>query len=62
MSKEGGARRYELCNSKKWKLTRDEAKVRYVHNERKTRGHANKDLDSERTSLNYYFKKNELEL
>ena len=42
------------------KLTRDEAKGRYVHNERKTRGHTNKDIDPERTHLNYYFKKNEL--
>ena len=42
------------------KLTRDEAKGRYVHNERKTRGHTNKDINPERTHLNYYFKKNEL--
>ena len=42
------------------KLTRDKAKGRYVHNERKTRGHTNKDIDPERTHLNYYFKKNEL--
>ena len=42
------------------KLTRDETKGRYVHNERKTRGHTNKDIDPERTHLNYYYKKNEL--
>ena len=42
------------------KLIRNEAKGRYVHNERKTRGHTNKDIDSERTHLNYYLKKNEL--
>ena len=42
------------------KLTRDEAKGRYVHNERKTKGHTNKDIDPKRTHLNYYFKKNEL--
>ena len=42
------------------KLTRDEANGRYVHNERKTKGHTNKDIDPERTHLNYYFKKNEL--
>ena len=42
------------------KLTRDEAKGRYAHNERKTRGHTNKDINPERTHLNYYFKKNEL--
>ena len=33
------------------KLTRNEAKGRYVHNERKTRGHTNKDIDPERTHL-----------
>ena len=42
------------------KLTRDEAKGRYVHNERKTKGHTNKDIDPERIHLNYYLKKNEL--
>ena len=42
------------------KLTRNEAKGRYVHNERKTNGHTNKDIDPERTHLNYYFKRNEL--
>ena len=42
------------------KLTRNEAKGRYVHNERKTKGHTNKDIVQERTHLNYYFKKNEL--
>ena len=42
------------------KLTRNEAKGRYVHNERKTRRHTNKDIDSERTHLNYYLKKNKL--
>lgn len=31
------------------KLTRDEAKGRYVHNERKTRGHTNKNINPERT-------------
>lgn len=42
------------------KLTRNEAKGRYIHNERKTRGHTNKDIDSTRTYLNYYLKNNEL--
>ena len=42
------------------KLTRNEAKGRYIHNERKTKGHTNKDIDPERTHLNYYFKRNEL--
>ena len=41
------------------KLTRTEAKGSYVHNERR-RGHTNKDIDSEKTHLNYYLKKNEL--
>ena len=42
------------------KLTRNEAKGSYVHNERRTKGHTNKDIDSEKTHLNYYLKKNEL--
>ena len=42
------------------KLTRTEAKGSYVRNERRTRGHTNKDIDSEKTHLNYYLKKNEL--
>ena len=42
------------------KMTRIEAKGSYVHNERRTRGHTNKDIDSEKTHLNYYLKKNEL--
>jgi len=42
------------------KLTRNEAKGRYIHNERKTRGHTNKDIDPARIYLNYYIKKNEL--
>ena len=42
------------------KLTRDEAKGRYIHNERKTRGHTNKDIIQEKTHLNYYLKKNEM--
>ena len=42
------------------KMTRTEAKGSYVHNERRTKGHTNKDIDSEKTYLNYYLKKNEL--
>ncbi len=42
------------------KMTKTEAKGSYVHNERRTRGHTNKDIDSEKTHLNYYLKKNEL--
>ena len=41
------------------KLTRNNANGAYIHNERKTKGHSNKDIDSTRTHLNYYFKKNE---
>ena len=44
------------------KLTRTEAKGSYVHNERRTRGHTNKDIDSEKTHLNYYLKKKRIEL
>ena len=32
----------------------------YKHNERKTRNHSNKNIDSTKTELNYYLKKNEL--
>ena len=42
------------------KLTRTEAKGSYVHNERRTRGHTNKDIDSKKTHLNQYLKKKEL--
>lgn len=42
------------------KLTRDNAKGSYIHNERRTKGHSNKDIDPTRTHLNFYFKKNEL--
>ena len=42
------------------KMTRIESKGSYVHNERRTKGHTNKDIDSEKTYLNYYLKKNEL--
>ncbi len=42
------------------KLTRDESKGRYVHNERKTKGHTNKDIMQEKTHLNYYLKKNKM--
>ncbi len=42
------------------KLTRTEAKGSYVHNERRTKGHTNKDIDSKKTYLNYYLRKNEL--
>ncbi|MBR0351517.1 MAG: plasmid recombination protein [Clostridia bacterium] len=41
------------------KLTRNNANGAYIHNDRKTKGHTNKDIDATRTHLNYYFKKNE---
>lgn len=42
------------------KLTRTEAQGICVHNDRKAKNHTNKEIDSERTYLNYYFKKNNL--
>ena len=42
------------------KLTRAQAMGAYKHNERKIKNHSNKNIDSSRTELNYYLKKNEL--
>ena len=42
------------------KLTRAQAMGAYKHNERKTKNHSNKNIDSSKTVLNYYLKKNEL--
>lgn len=42
------------------KLTRAQAMGTYKHNERKTKNHSNKNIDSSQTKLNYYLKKNEL--
>ena len=42
------------------KLTRAQAIGAYKHNERKTKNHSNKNIDSSKTELNYYLKKNEL--
>lgn len=42
------------------KLTRAQAMGAYKHNERKTKNHSNKNIDSSKTELNYYLKKNEL--
>lgn len=42
------------------KLTRAKAMGAYKHNERKTKNHSNKNIDSSKTELNYYLKKNEL--
>lgn len=42
------------------KLTRAKAMGAYKHNERKTKNHSNKNIDSSKTDLNYYLKKIEL--
>lgn len=42
------------------KLTRAKAQGICVHNDRRARNHTNMDIDPERTHLNYYLKKNEL--
>ena len=42
------------------KLTRAQAMGAYKHNERKTKNHINQTIDSSKTELNYYLKKNEL--
>lgn len=42
------------------KLTKAQAMGAYKHNERKTKNHSNKNIDSSKTELNYYLKKNEL--
>lgn len=41
------------------KLTRVQAQEICVHNDRKTKKHSNKEIDVERTHLNYYLKKNQ---
>ena len=42
------------------KLTRAKAMGAYRHNERKAKNHSNKNIDSSKTELNYYIKKNKL--
>ena len=42
------------------KLTRAEINGKGTHNDRKAKNHTNKDIDSTRTHLNYYIKKNQL--
>ena len=42
------------------KLTRVDAQGSYIHNDRKSKGHSNKDIDPTRTHLNFWCKKNEL--
>lgn len=49
---------YAIIRNKK--LTRAQAMGAYKHNERKTKNHSNKNIDSSKTELNYYLKKNEL--
>ena len=41
------------------KLTRAEINGKGTHNDRKAKNHSNKDINPERTHLNYYIKKNE---
>ena len=41
------------------KLTRVKAQGAYIHNARRSKGHSNKDIDTTRTHLNFYCKKNE---
>ena len=42
------------------KLTRAEVNGKGTHNDRKAKNHTNKDIDTTKTRLNYYIKKNEL--
>ena len=41
------------------KLTRSQAQRSAVHNDRKAKNHSNKEIDTSKTHLNYYLKKNE---
>lgn len=42
------------------KLTRVDAQGSYIHNDRRSKGHSNKDIDPTRTHLNFYCKENKL--
>ena len=42
------------------KLTRVDAQGSYIHNDRRSKGHSNKDIDPTRTHLNFYCKENQL--
>ncbi len=42
------------------KLTRVDAQGSYIHNDRRSKEHSNKDIDPTRTHLNFWCKKNEL--
>ena len=37
-----------------------DAQGSYIHNDRRSKGHSNKDIDPTRTHLNFWCKKNEL--
>ena len=41
------------------KLTRVDAQGSYIHNDRRSKGHSNKDIDPTRTHLNFWCKNNE---
>lgn len=47
---------YELCNHKKCEYKRKNLGLAYKHNERKNQNYSNKDIDKERTYLNYHLK------
>ena len=49
-----------LLNKMNEKLTRAEVNGKGTHNDRKAKNHTNKDIDTTKTRLNYYIKKNEL--
>lgn len=49
---------YAIIRNKK--LTRAKAIGAYNHNERKTKNHSNKNIDTSKTDLNYYIKKSKL--
>ena len=42
------------------KLKRVDAQGSYIHNDRRSKGHSNKDIDPTRTHLNFWCRKNEL--
>lgn len=42
------------------KLTRSQANGICIHNDRKAQNHSNKEIDTSKSHLNYYFKKSEL--
>ena len=48
---------YEIVRNEK--LTRNEINGKGTYNDRKAKKHSNKEIDPEKTHLNYYIKKNE---